>query len=294
MFRSVHEFVHDLRNPDLPPSFLCHGQEPEGHRQSSGSRSCSLRYTRAQSYRRERRLDDVGASDRLPVRGRKVVEREQLLLVLGESGDSLRIPISVLLRERLDLFLRDRLRLGLEDICAAASWRAAAAATHTEPTLAALPATVFHGHELLASVLTNADQHQRTQPIRLEVDVGVNPVGEEVRIATIAQITLAPAFVLPLPLVDEASDRARREPRRGVFAQQRCQRLSEVARRQPAQVQHRQLLGDLRRPPHVRRQDRTREALGLAKLSGPAEETKTKSVYPVLEGHRASSQVVVS
>lgn len=129
MFRSVHEFVHDLRNPDLPPSFLCHGQEPEGHRQSSGSRSCSLRYTRAQSYRRERRLDDVGASDRLPVRGRKVVEREQLLLVLGESGDGLRIPISVLLRERLDLFLRDRLRLGLEDICAGASWRAAAAAS---------------------------------------------------------------------------------------------------------------------------------------------------------------------
>jgi hypothetical protein len=32
----------------------------------------------------------------------------------------------------------------------------------------------------------------------------------------------------------------------------------------------------------------------VAEFLGPAEETKPKSVYPVVEGHRTSSQVVVS
>jgi hypothetical protein len=68
---------------------------------------------------------------------------------------------------------------------------------------------------------------------------------------------------LDLPLVGQPRD-VRGGESGGVLAEQRHERLAEVTRRQSAQVEHWQDLGDLRRPPHVRRQDATHELASLA------------------------------
>ena len=79
------------------------------------------------------------------------------------------------------------------------------------------------------------------------------------------QLPRAERGVLSLPLLGEPLDRAGRQPR-GVLPEQIPQRRHEVARREPVQVQDRQHLGHLRRPPRIRRQDPRAEPRALAGL----------------------------
>ena len=66
-------------------------------------------------------------------------------------------------------------------------------------------------------------------------------------------------------MLGQPLDRAGRQPR-GVLAEQIPQRRPEVAGREAVQVQDRQHLGHLRRPPRVRRQDPRAEPLALTGL----------------------------
>src|SRR5262249_17110154 len=58
--------------------------------------------------------------------------------------------------------------------------------------------------------------------------------------------------ILRLPLIGQPCDVRGREAR-GVFAEERRERLAEVAGREAAQVKHGQHLGDLRGATHARR-----------------------------------------
>jgi hypothetical protein len=71
--------------------------------------------------------------------------------------------------------------------------------------------------------------------------------------------------VLGLPGLGQPLDRARRQPG-GVLAEQVPERRPEVAGREPVQVQDREHLSHLRRPPRVCRQDPRTEPLALAGL----------------------------
>jgi hypothetical protein len=120
-------------------------------------------------------------------------------------------------------------------------------AEHGEPALAALSVVVLDGHELLAPVLADADQHERAEPVFFEADAEVNAVGEQIRIASAMEAPFPEPLVVLLPLAQEPRDRRRGEPGRGLLAQERRQRLLEVPCREAAQVENRQNLGDLRR-----------------------------------------------
>ena len=80
------------------------------------------------------------------------------------------------------------------------------------------------------------------------------------------------------------------------LAEQHRQRLAEVARRQPAQIQQRQNLGHLRRPPHIRRQDPAREPLPRAVFVNPlVVHTRRADLHrPRTAGHRAGLRTAVA
>jgi hypothetical protein len=65
----------------------------------------------------------------------------------------------------------------------------------------------------------------------------VHAVGEEVREALAREGALAERLVVALPGRQKARDRRRRQTCRGLLAEQRTERLLEVARREAAQVQ---------------------------------------------------------
>src|SRR6185369_13572673 len=88
----------------------------------------------------------------------------------------------------------------------------------------------------------------------------VHPVRPEIDVVAVRQVTAPEGLVLRGPALREAQDGARRQAGR-LRAQERGQRLPEVPRRQPVQVEERQHALHARRPPHVRRQDHTRELL---------------------------------
>src|SRR5450755_330935 len=68
-----------------------------------------------------------------------------------------------------------------------------------------------------------------------------------------------------LPLLAQPADRRRRQAG-GVLAEQPLERGAEVPGRQAAEVQDRDHLSDLRRPPRIRRQDPRAEPLTLTLL----------------------------
>ena len=88
-----------------------------------------------------------------------------------------------------------------------------------------------------------------------QADVEVDAVGPDVGVADGVQRPLAPGFVLLLPHAQQAGDRGGRETGHRLSAQQRRQRLLEVAGGEAAQVQHRDRFFQPRRFAHVRRQN---------------------------------------
>ena len=122
-------------------------------------------------------------------------------------------------------------------------------AEHGRPRVLALAVAVLDREQLLLAVLADADHHQQAQlRILAEADADVHAVDEQVGVAVKPQLPGAERGVLGLPLLGQPLDRARRQPR-GVLAQQIPERRPEVAGREPVQVQDRQHLGHLRRPP---------------------------------------------
>ena len=139
-------------------------------------------------------------------------------------------------------------------------------AEHGRPGVLALAVAVLDREQLLLAVLTDADHDQQAQlGILAEPHADVHAVDEQVRVAVEPQLPRAERGVLGLPLLGQPLDRARRQPR-GVLAQQIPQRRPEVAGREAVQIQDRQHLGHLRRPPRVRRQDPRAEPLALPGL----------------------------
>ena len=139
-------------------------------------------------------------------------------------------------------------------------------AEHRRPRVLALAVAVLDREQLLLAVLADADHDQQAQlGILAEPDADVDAVDEQVGVAVEPQLPGAERGVLGLPLLGQPLDRARRQPR-GVLAEQISERRPEVAGREPVQVQDRQHLGHLRRPPRVRRQDPRAEPLALPGL----------------------------
>jgi hypothetical protein len=131
------------------------------------------------------------------------------------------------------------------------------------PAIGRLAEAVLHGDQLLGTVRTCPDHDQRAEPVLLQANVEVNAVDPDVDVVAIPEIAALEAPVFLLPDREQVRDVGRAEPGR-ILAEQRLQRRPEVSAREPAQIQDRQHLGHLRRTPHVRRQDRTREPLPLS------------------------------
>jgi hypothetical protein len=139
-------------------------------------------------------------------------------------------------------------------------------AEHAGPALGRLAVAVLDREQLLGAVLADADHDQQAKlRVLAEADLDVDPVHEQVRVAAEAEQPPAEPLVVLLPLLAQPADRRRREPG-GILAEQPFQRWTEVAGRQAAQIQDRDHLADLRRPPGVRRQDLRAELLSLALL----------------------------
>jgi hypothetical protein len=136
------------------------------------------------------------------------------------------------------------------------------AAEQVEPGLGVLSVAVGESDQFLGAVGANPDDHQTTQPVLFEADVEVDAIGPPVHVVPIRQITFGPVCVLGLPCLGQPADRRRRKS--GVRAQEPGQRRGEVPCRQPAQIEHREDFGDLRRTAHVGGQDPRREPLTVA------------------------------
>src|SRR3954452_22699522 len=85
-------------------------------------------------------------------------------------------------------------------------------------------------------------------PPIIEARLQVNAVSPEVHVAPRREVPLLPTRMLGLPLAPQPRDHRWRQVRR-LLAQQRPERLLEVAHRDPAQVEHRQQRIQAARPP---------------------------------------------
>jgi hypothetical protein len=138
---------------------------------------------------------------------------------------------------------------------------AATGAQQISPRLGRLPEPISQGDELLAAVGTHPDHHQQAQLLLLEADLEVDPVDPQVDVVSTRQITVLECLGLVLPLRGQSGDRRGRQSR--TRTQELLQRRTEIAGRQPVQIQQRQHLGHLRGLARPRRQDRRREPLPL-------------------------------
>ena len=117
---------------------------------------------------------------------------------------------------------------------------------HAGPDSVALAVAVLDRQQLLLAVLADADHDQQTHlRVLTETDGDVDPVHEQVGIAGERQQPLAEPVVMLLPLLAHPADRRRRQAG-GVLAEQLLQRGPEVAGRQPAEIEDRDHLADLR------------------------------------------------
>ncbi len=132
------------------------------------------------------------------------------------------------------------------------------------PRLGGLAEPVGQCDELLGSVSTDAQDHQQAHLVLLKADLEVDPVDPAVHVVGVLQGALVERLGLVLPLGSEPGDRRGRQPRSG--AEELLQRRHEVARGHPVQVEQREHLGDLRRLPRPRRQNRRREPPTLTGL----------------------------
>src|SRR5262249_34398266 len=128
------------------------------------------------------------------------------------------------------------------------------------PRLLALALPVLDGNQLLLAVRRGAHQDQDALPAPFQADVEVHAVGPDVDVLLAGQRALAPVVVLVLPQPLEARDGRGRQAL-GLGAEQRGQRLAEVAGRNPLEVQPGDQLLDALGLAQVRRQDRRGELL---------------------------------
>ncbi len=121
------------------------------------------------------------------------------------------------------------------------------------PGVGGLPVAVRDRDELLLAVEAHTDDHETAQPFLLEANVEVDPVSPEVHVVPVRQVAGHEGAVLVLPGRGEPGDHRSRQPSRRT--EEPLEGRDEVACRQSVQVQQRQDLGDLRRPPTPRRDD---------------------------------------
>src|SRR4029077_14719531 len=112
--------------------------------------------------------------------------------------------------------------------------------------------------QFLAAFRRRADQHEDALLFVFEAGLEMDAIGPDVDVTLRRQIALLPRSVLVEPAVLQAADGGCRQPG-GILAEQRSQRLREVAGRDTLQVKDRQQRLDRLRPAHVWRQDRRRE-----------------------------------
>ena len=138
-----------------------------------------------------------------------------------------------------------------------------AAALHLDqefaPALGALPDTDLEPDEFLPALGRRANQHQHALGMLLHPGVQVDAIRPDVEVAPCREVAPLPMFVLGLPFGRQPGDDRRRQVRR-VPAEQRRERLLEVARRDPAQVEDRQQRIEAPGPASPLRQDRRGEA----------------------------------
>src|SRR5690606_4649407 len=146
-------------------------------------------------------------------------------------------------------------------------WRAHAAplqlTQHGAPAFSRFAETILDRDQLLRAIRSSAENHQCAETILFQTNVEVNTIRPDIDVVAIAQVPRAERLVLVHPARQQLADVARRQAGR-FLSEERLQRLLEIARRQTAQIQDRQHLGHLRRASHVRRQNRTREALSAS------------------------------
>ena len=127
------------------------------------------------------------------------------------------------------------------------------------PALGALAGAHLEADQFLAALRRRADQHQDTFAVILHPGLQINAIGPEIDVAPRRQVTSLPTLVLGLPVGRQACNHPRRQVRR-VLAEQRRQRVLEVASRDAAQVEHRQQGIQAPGAPRPQRQDRRAEA----------------------------------
>src|SRR5712672_1680810 len=133
------------------------------------------------------------------------------------------------------------------------------------PVLRALASAIGEADQFLAAFRRRADQHQNALLFVFEACLEMDAVGPDVDVALRRQIAPLPRGVFVKPTVLQTADGGCRQPG-SILAEQRRQRLGEVAGRDTLQIKDRQQRLDRLRPAHVGRQDRRREpdAAGIA------------------------------
>ena len=116
----------ELRSVQRPPSFLSRERELEDHRQARHSTPATLGLGRAQSHRRECRLDRIRRAQVDPVLGGEVVERQQGVTIFVEARRRRRVLSAEGLEEEIERLagvlprrghpdvVQHRFRLGLD------------------------------------------------------------------------------------------------------------------------------------------------------------------------------------
>src|SRR5256886_8120363 len=126
------------------------------------------------------------------------------------------------------------------------------------PVLCVLAGTIGEADQFLAAFWRRADQHEDALLFVFEPRFEMDAISPDVDVALGRQIALLPRGVLVEPTVLQAADGGCRQSG-SILAQQRRQRLGEVASRNPLQIKDRQQRLDRLRAAHVGRQDRRRE-----------------------------------
>ena len=131
------------------------------------------------------------------------------------------------------------------------------------PALRAFPDAHLEAEQLLLALRRGPDQHQHAFRLRLHARLQVDAVRPDIHGAPGRQVAPLPARIVHLPLGPQPREHRRRQVRR-VTAQQRPERLLNVAHRHAAQIQDGQQRIQAPRPPCPAWQDGRGEADALA------------------------------
>jgi hypothetical protein len=117
-------------------------------------------------------------------------------------------------------------------------------AQHVGPGLCRLSVAVPDGDQFLGAIDPDTHDDQATQPVLVETDSEVHPVGPHVHVVPVIEASFGEGPLFGLPLGGQPGDHRRGEP--GTGAEEPRQRRREVTRAHAMQVHERQHLGDLR------------------------------------------------